>query len=60
MAFGKTGTHRHTPPRRDYIPPLPHRSWRLSAASSGPDTPRLTSARDFWDRLDNQAADDPS
>jgi len=60
MALGKTNAYRQIPPRRGYIPPLPHSSWRLAATSAGKDTPRLTSARDFWDRLDRQTADDPA
>ena len=52
MALRKTFTRRQTPPPRGYVPPLPHSSWRLSAASTdGSATVRLTSASDFWERL---------
>ncbi len=52
MALRKSNVRRHAPPPRGYVPPLPHSSWRLSAASAdGAAAVHLTSATDFWERL---------
>jgi len=51
MALGNTPPYRTARPRRDYVPPLPHSSWRLSTGEVVTGAARLTSASDFWNRL---------
>jgi hypothetical protein len=52
MALGKRSTNQQPRQRRDYVPPLPHPSWRVDATL--PDiggAAQILRARDFWDRL---------
>lgn len=47
----RTGT-RSDSGRRDYVPALPHPSWRADTGAANDSTERkLTNASEFWNRL---------
>jgi len=53
MALKKSLLNRRPHLPRGYVPRLPHHSWRLVPLGFDDSaTTRVTSASDFWDRLD--------
>jgi hypothetical protein len=53
MALKKSFLNRRPQLPRGYVPRLPHSSWRVAPLGFDDSaTTRVTSASDFWDRLD--------